>query len=73
MTGFFTCVPSPGARCEQALRANTHLDPQAARDVGFRCVWIDRHTARRPLSDYTPDAVFERLDHVPVFFTQLGW
>jgi 2-haloacid dehalogenase len=53
--------------------ASPHLDLQAARDIGFRCVWIDRHTARRPLADYTPDAVFEGLDRVPVFFKQLGW
>lgn len=53
--------------------ASPHLDLNAARDIGFRCVWIDRTTARRPLTDYTPDAVFSRLDRVPVFFRQLGW
>ncbi len=53
--------------------ASPHLDLQAARDIGFRCVWIDRHTARRPLPDYVPDAIFERLDRVPAFFKQLGW
>jgi len=53
--------------------ASPHLDLRAARDIGFRCVWIDRHTARRPLSDYTPDAVFDKLDRVPVFFKQLCW
>ena len=53
--------------------ASPHLDLQAARDIGFRCVWIDRFTARRPLLDYTPDAILDRLDRVPVLFKQLGW
>lgn len=53
--------------------ASPHLDLQAARDVGFRCIWIDRGTARRPLPDYTPDAILSRLDRVPVLFKQLGW
>lgn len=53
--------------------ASPHLDLQAARDIGFRCIWIDRHTARRPLPDYTPDAILSRLDRVPVLFKNLGW
>ncbi len=53
--------------------ASPHLDLQAARDIGFRCIWIDRFTARRPLPDYTPDAIFSRLDRVPVLFKNLGW
>jgi 2-haloacid dehalogenase len=53
--------------------ASPHLDLVAARDIGFRCVWIDRSTARRPLPDYTPDAILSRLDRVPVLFKQLGW
>jgi len=53
--------------------ASPHLDLVAARDIGFRCVWIDRGTARRPLPDYTPDAILPRLDRVPVLFKQLGW
>jgi 2-haloacid dehalogenase len=53
--------------------ASPHLDLVAARDIGFRCIWIDRGTARRPLADYTPDAIFPRLDRVPVLFKQLGW
>lgn len=53
--------------------ASPHLDLQAARDMAFRCVWIDRGTVRRPLHDYTPDAIFSRLDRVPVLFKQLGW
>lgn len=53
--------------------ASPHLDLQAARDIGFRTVWIDRSTARRPLPDYTPDAILSHLDRVPVLFKQLGW
>jgi 2-haloacid dehalogenase len=53
--------------------ASPHLDLAAARDIGFRCIWIDRATARLPLNDYTPDAIFPRLDRVPVLFKQLGW
>ncbi|MFZ6649639.1 haloacid dehalogenase type II [Undibacterium sp. TJN25] len=53
--------------------ASPHLDLQAARDIGFRCVWIDRGTARIPLPDYTPDAILSRLDRAPVLFKQLGW
>jgi 2-haloacid dehalogenase len=53
--------------------ASPHLDLQAARDIGFRCIWIDRSTARCPLPDYTPDAILDKLDRVPVLFKQLGW
>jgi 2-haloacid dehalogenase len=53
--------------------ASPHLDLQAARDIGFRTVWVDRGTARCPLPDYTPDAIVSRLDRVPVLFKQLGW
>jgi 2-haloacid dehalogenase len=53
--------------------ASPHLDLQAAREMNFRAIWIDRGTPRRPLLDYTPDAIFERLDRVPVLFKQLGW
>ncbi|GAB2886210.1 haloacid dehalogenase type II [Paralcaligenes ginsengisoli] len=53
--------------------ASPHLDLQAARDIGFRCIWIDRDTGRQPLSDYTPDAILPKLDRVPVLFKQLGW
>lgn len=53
--------------------ASPHLDLAAARDMDFRCIWIDRGTARRPLPDYTPDAILGRLDRVPVLFRQLGW
>jgi 2-haloacid dehalogenase len=53
--------------------ASPHLDLQAARDLGFRTVWVDRGTARLPLADYTPDAIVSRLDRVAVLFKQLGW
>ncbi len=53
--------------------ASPHLDLAAARDVGFRCIWIDRGTGRKPLSDYTPDKTFKRLDRVPEFFRSIGW
>ena len=52
--------------------ASPHLDLAAARDIGFRCVWIDRGV-RAPLPDYTPDARLATLDLVPPFFQQLGW
>ena len=53
--------------------ASPHLDMVAARDIGFRCIWIDRGTARQPLDDYTADAILPKLDRVPVLFKQLGW
>jgi 2-haloacid dehalogenase len=53
--------------------ASPHLDHAAARDVGFRSVWIDRGTGRAPLPDYTPDATLPTLDRVPARFASLGW
>lgn len=53
--------------------ASPHLDLQAARDLKFRCIWIDRNSGRKPLSDYTPDAILDKLDRVPALFKQLGW
>jgi 2-haloacid dehalogenase len=53
--------------------ASPHLDHAAARDVGFRCVWIDRGTGRKLLPDYTPDAILPTLDRVPQLFDELGW
>jgi 2-haloacid dehalogenase len=53
--------------------ASPVLDLQAARDIGFRCIWIDRGTGRVPLPDYTPDAILSKLDRVPALFKQLGW
>lgn len=53
--------------------ASPHLDHAAARDIGFRCVWIDRGSGRRLLPDYTPDATLARLDEVPALFASLDW
>jgi len=53
--------------------ASPHLDHAAAREVGFRCVWVDRGTGRRPLPDYRPDATVRTLDQVPALFAGLGW
>ena len=53
--------------------ASPHLDLAAARDIGFRAIWIDRGTGRVPLPDYTPDATFATLDRVPGFFQSIGW
>ncbi len=53
--------------------ASPHLDHAAARDIGFRCIWIDRGTGRRLLPDYTPDRIFPTLDLVPACFAAIGW
>ncbi len=53
--------------------ASPHLDHAAARDMGFRCIWIDRGTGRRMLPDYVPDRTFPTLAEVPAFFEGLGW
>jgi 2-haloacid dehalogenase len=53
--------------------ASPHLDLVAARDLGFRCIWIDRGTGRKPLPDYTPNAVLPTLDRVPGLLASIGW
>lgn len=53
--------------------ASPHLDLAAARDMGFRTVWINRGTGRKPLPDYIPDAECATLDRVPDLFSELGW
>jgi 2-haloacid dehalogenase len=53
--------------------ASPHLDLVAARDIGFRCIWIDRGTGRKAPTDYVPDFVFPTLDKVPALFAELGW
>lgn len=53
--------------------ASPHLDLAAARDIGFRCIWIDRGTGRKPLPDYRPDATVATLDRVPDLFHDAGW
>ena len=53
--------------------ASPHLDLVAARDIGFRCIWIDRGTGRKAPQDYAPDRIFPTLDRVPALFETLGW
>lgn len=53
--------------------ASPHLDLVAARDLGFRCVWVDRGTGRVAPGDYIPDAVVPALDQVPPVFRTAGW
>ncbi|WP_397448830.1 haloacid dehalogenase type II [Pseudomonas sp. NA-150] len=63
-----------GVTKDQVLHicASPHLDLTVARDMGFRCVWIDRG-ARKALPDYTPDAVLPDLAKVPAFIRAQGW
>jgi len=53
--------------------ASPHLDLEAAKGMGFRCVWIDRGTRRKPLPDYTPDATLPDLSQVPDYIRSKGW
>lgn len=53
--------------------ASPHLDLAAARELGFRTVWVDRGTGRKPLSDYQPNAIVPTLDKVPDIFATAGW
>jgi 2-haloacid dehalogenase len=53
--------------------ASPHLDLVAARDLGFRCIWIDRGTGRKPLPGYAPDEICATLDKVPRHFREIGW
>ncbi len=53
--------------------ASPHLDHAAARDLGFRCIWVDRGTGRQPLPDYAPNKVVSTLDQVPEFFNGVDW
>lgn len=53
--------------------ASPHLDLAAARDMGFRTVWINRGTGREPLPDYWPDAELADLEGVPGLFQATGW
>lgn len=64
-----------GVRREEVVHicASPHLDHAAARDMGFRCVWVDRGTGRQLLPDYRPDATVSTLDQVPELFQALGW
>ncbi len=53
--------------------ASPGLDHVAARDQRFRCIWIDRGTYRKPLSDYTADATLPTLTGLPDLLAELGW
>jgi 2-haloacid dehalogenase/putative hydrolase of the HAD superfamily len=53
--------------------ASPHLDLAAARELGFRAVWVDRGTGRKPLTDYRPDEVVPALDEVPGVLAAAGW
>lgn len=53
--------------------ASPMLDHTAARDMHFRCIWIDRGTGRQLLPDYRPDAILNTLDEVLPLFSSLGW
>lgn len=53
--------------------ASPHLDLVAARDMGFRAIWIDRGTGRKPLADYASDETFPSLDCVPKLFNTSPW
>jgi 2-haloacid dehalogenase len=53
--------------------ASPHLDLEAAKGMGFRCVWIDRGTKRKPLADYTPDATLPDVSRVPDYIRSHGW
>ncbi|MBX4862794.1 haloacid dehalogenase type II [Rhizobium sophorae] len=53
--------------------ASPHLDLVAARELGFRTIWVDRGTGREPLSNYQPNAVVPTLDEVPAILAAAGW
>jgi len=53
--------------------ASPVLDLTAARDIGFRCVWINRGTGRQPPPDYSPDAELPTLAGLPRLFRAAGW
>ncbi|MGO4568548.1 haloacid dehalogenase type II [Rhizobium sp. 2YAF20] len=53
--------------------ASPHLDLAVARELGFRTIWVDRGTGRKPLDDYQPGAVVAALDKVPGILAAAGW
>lgn len=53
--------------------ASPHLDLVAARELGFRSVWIDRGTGRKPLADYHPNEIVPTLDKLPAVIAAAGW
>jgi 2-haloacid dehalogenase/putative hydrolase of the HAD superfamily len=53
--------------------ASPHLDLAAARELGFRAVWVDRGTGRKPLADYRPNKIVPTLDKVAAILAATGW
>lgn len=53
--------------------ASPHLDLAAARELGFRAIWVDRGTGRKPLADYRPNEIIPSLDKLPGVFASAGW
>ncbi|KQV70364.1 haloacid dehalogenase type II [Rhizobium sp. Root1220] len=53
--------------------ASPHLDLVAARNLGFRAIWVDRGTGRKPLPDFVPVKTVSKLDEVPRIFAANGW
>ncbi len=53
--------------------ASPHLDLAAARELGFRTIWVDRGTGRKPLADYVPNETVARLDEVCGLLSAAGW
>jgi 2-haloacid dehalogenase/putative hydrolase of the HAD superfamily len=53
--------------------ASPHLDLVAARELGFRAIWVDRGTGRKLLGDYRPNEIVPTLDKVPGLFAANGW
>ncbi len=53
--------------------ASPHLDLVAAREMGFRAVWVDRGTKRKPLTDYTPNETVATLDKVIDKLQNINW
>ncbi|BCH62380.1 hypothetical protein RvVAR0630_pl05220 (plasmid) [Agrobacterium vitis] len=52
--------------------ASPHLDLAAANELGFRAVWVDRGTGRKPMADYRPNAIVPTLDKVPAVLSAAG-
>ncbi|NKM31884.1 haloacid dehalogenase type II [Rhizobium laguerreae] len=53
--------------------ASPHLDLAAARELGFRTVWVDRGTGRKPLPDYHPNEIVPTLGRVPAVLAAAAW
>lgn len=53
--------------------ASPHLDLAAARELGFRAVWVDRGAGRKPLDGYRPSETIPTLDRLPDIFASAGW